>query len=66
VRETPLVQPLRVPDDVLVVFEQQLCWQLRQIEELRRQCMVKVVDVVLIETFQASRGAGARPVPRSA
>src|SRR5665254_14456 len=51
-REAPLVQPLRVPDDVLVVFEQQLCGQLRQVEEMRRERVVEVVDVVLVEPFE--------------
>ena len=51
-RDAPLVQPLRVPDDVLVVFEQQLGGQLRQVEELRRERVVEVVDVVLVQPFQ--------------
>jgi hypothetical protein len=52
-RDASLVQPLCVPDDVLVVLEQQVRRQLCQIEELRRQCMVEVVDVVLVQTFEA-------------
>jgi hypothetical protein len=39
-------------DDVLVVLQQQLGRQLRQVEELRRQRVVEVMDVVLVQTFQ--------------
>jgi len=41
-----------VPDDVLVVLEQQLGGELRQVEELRRERMMKAVDIVLVQTFQ--------------
>ena len=51
-RDAPVVQPLGVLDDVLVVFEQQLCGQLRQVEQLRRERVVEVVDVVLVQPFQ--------------
>ena len=51
-RKAPLVEPLRVPDDVLVVLQQQFCRQLRQVEELRRQGMVEAVGVVLVQTYQ--------------
>ena len=50
--DPPLVQPLRVLDDVLVVFEQQLSGQLRQVEQLCRERVVEVVDVVLVQPFQ--------------
>ena len=51
-RDAPLVQPLRVLDDVLVVLEQQLGRQLRQVEELGRERVVEVMDVVLVQPFQ--------------
>ena len=51
-RDAPLVQPLRVLDDVLVVLEQQLGRQLRQVEELRGERVVEVMDVVLVQPFQ--------------
>ena len=51
-RDAPFVQPLRVLDDVLVVLQQQLGGQLRQVEELRRERVVEVVDVVLVQPFQ--------------
>ena len=65
-RDPPLVQPLRVLDDVLVVLQQQLGGQLRQVEQLGRERVVEVVDVVFVQPFQALRCAGARPDPRSA
>ena len=37
---------------VLVIFEQQLRGQLREIKELRRERVVKVVDVVLVQPFE--------------
>ena len=51
-RDAPVVQALGVLDDVLVVFEQQLRGQLRQVEELRRERVVEMVDVVLVQPFQ--------------
>ena len=51
-RDAPLVQPLGVLDDVLVVFEQQLGGQLRQVEELRRERVMEMMDVVLVQPFQ--------------
>ncbi|WP_197678311.1 MULTISPECIES: hypothetical protein [unclassified Rhizobium] len=39
-------------DDVLVVFEQQLGRQLGEIEKLRRQRVMEVMDIVLVHTFQ--------------
>ena len=65
-RDAPLVQTLGVLDDVLVVFEQQLRGQLREIEELCRERVVEMVDVVLVQPFKRSRCAGARLVPRNA
>ena len=51
-RDAPLVQPQRVPDDVLVVLQQQLGRQLRQVEELRRERVVEAMDVVLVQPLQ--------------
>src|SRR5208337_3011599 len=51
-RDAALVQPLSVPDNVLVVLQQQLGGQLRQVEELRRESVMETVDVVLIQPFQ--------------
>src|SRR5437867_3344171 len=39
-------------DDGLVVLQQQLGGQLRQVEELRCERVVEVVDVVLVQPFQ--------------
>ena len=38
--------------DVLVVLQQQLGGQLGQIEELRRERVVEMMDVVLVQPFQ--------------
>ena len=38
--------------DVLVVFEQQLCGQICQIEELCSERMVEMVDIVFVQPFQ--------------
>ena len=51
-RDPAVVQALGVFDDVLVVFQQQLGWQLRQVEQLRRQGVVEMMDIVLVHPFQ--------------
>jgi hypothetical protein len=51
-REAPFVQPLGVFDDVLVVLEQQLRGQLGEVEELCHEDVVKMVDVVLVQSLQ--------------
>jgi hypothetical protein len=38
--------------DVLIVFEQQFRWQVSQVEQLCREGMMEMVDVVLAQSFQ--------------
>ena len=40
-------------DDVLVVLQQKLSGELRQVEEFYCKRVVKVVDVVLVQPFQS-------------
>src|SRR5690606_16388587 len=47
-----LVEAQGVPHDVLVVFEKKFCRELREIEQLRCQRMVKPVNVVLIKPLE--------------
>jgi hypothetical protein len=63
-RDPALVEPLRVLDDVLVVLQQQLGRQLRQIEQLGGERVMEAMDVVLVQPLPAPRRAGARPIPR--
>ena len=52
VGDPPFVQLLRVPDNVLIILQQQLGGQLRQVEVMRRECVVEAVDVVLVHPFR--------------
>ena len=48
-RDTPLVQPLRMANNILVVLQQQFSRKLIYIKMLRGQRMVKMVDIMLIK-----------------
>ena len=50
-RDAPVVEAQSVLHDVLVVFEKQLRGQLCQIEELRGERMMKMMDVVLVQAL---------------
>ena len=47
-----LVQLMRVPHDVLVVFQQQFGRRFRQVEQLGSQRVMEAVDVVLVQALQ--------------
>lgn len=49
-RQSPLVQALRVPDDILIVFQKQVVRQRLQLFGLVDQRRMETMDIVLVET----------------
>jgi len=54
-RDSPVIQALGVLDYVLVVFKQKLGRQVCQVEELRSERMMEMMDVILIQPLQLRR-----------